>query len=212
MAEKIEQPKLNIYQKIQKSKAELQKKKMKKTGKNTYSNYDYFELEDFLPHIIEVEYENGLYSKFDFNLEQAALKIVDTDTPNDFELFTIPVQLVSMKGCNDMQNIASTQSYCERYLYQTAYGIAENDAVNGGEVDEDAELAKKKIDAVALNTIKKLILETKTNEVAFCGWAKVKKIEDITNKKLSTCMQELNKKKETMLADKNKEMPAGLNL
>lgn len=212
MPEKIEQPKLNIYQKLQKCKAELAKKKMKKTGKNIYSNYAYFELEDFLPHVIESEYENGLYSKFEFNLELATLKIIDTDNEEKMEPFTIPVQLVSMKGCNDMQNIASTQSYCERYLYQTAYGIAENDSVNGGEIDEDAELAKKKIDQAAVQTIKQLISETKTDESAFCNWAKVKKIEDITNKKLSICMQELNKKKETILAEKNNEMPAGLNL
>lgn len=212
MADNKEQPKLNIYQKLQKCKAELAKKKMKKSGKNAYAGYEYFELEDFLPHIIEAEFANGLYSKFDFNLEQAALKIVDTDNPNDFELFTIPVQLVSMKGCNEMQNIASTQSYCERYLYQTAYGIAENDTVNAGEIDEDAELGKKKIDSAAVQTIKKLISETKTKESDFCNWAKVKRIEDITNKKLPICMQELNKKKEQILAEKKNEFPKELDL
>lgn len=213
MADNKEQPKFNIYQKIQKCKVDLSKKKMKKSGKNAYAGYEYFELEDFLPHVFEAEFENGLYSKFEFNLERATLKIVDTESSEgDFELFSIPVQQVSMKGCNEMQNIASTQSYCERYLYQIAYGIAENDTVNSGEIDEEAELGRKKIDKAAVQTIKKLIAETKTKESEFCSWAKVKKIEDIINKNLPICMKKLNEKKETMLAEKNNEMPEGLNL
>lgn len=213
MANNKEQPNFNIYRKIQKCKVELSRKKMKKSGKNKYSDYEYFELEDFLPYVFEAEFEAGLYSKFEFNLERATLKIVDTESnEGEFELFSIPVQPVSMKGCNEMQNIASTQSYCERYLYQIAYGIAENDTVNGGEVDQDAELGKKKIDQTAVQTIKKLIVETNTKEAEFCSWAKVKKIEDIINKNLPICMKKLNEKKETILAEKNNEMPKELNL
>ena len=43
-----EQKQLNIYQKLQKSRVDLQNKKLKKTGINKYSNYDYFELGDLL--------------------------------------------------------------------------------------------------------------------------------------------------------------------
>jgi ERF superfamily. len=213
MADNKEKSKLNIYGKIQKCKVELSKKKMKKSGKNQYAGYEYFELEDFLPYVFQAEFEVGLYSKFEFNLERATLKIVDTESiDGEFELFSIPVQLVSMKGCNEMQNIASTQSYCERYLYQIAYGIAENDTVNGGEVDEDAELGKKKIDQAAVKTIKKLIAETNSKEAEFCSWAKVKKVEDIINKNLPICMKKLNEKKESILAEKSNEMPKELNL
>ena len=47
----VEEKKLNIFQKIQRARVELQKKDIKKTGLNKYSGYKYFDLGDFLPHI-----------------------------------------------------------------------------------------------------------------------------------------------------------------
>ena len=41
MAEEIKI--INIYQKLQKSRVELQAKNLKKSGKNSYSNYEYFD-------------------------------------------------------------------------------------------------------------------------------------------------------------------------
>ena len=74
-----EQKQLNIYQKLQKSRVELQNKKLKKTGMNKYSNYDYFELGDFLPGINEICEKNGLATIFHFTSELATLKIIDVD-------------------------------------------------------------------------------------------------------------------------------------
>ena len=39
----------SIYEKLAQMRVELQSKKLTKTGKNTYSKYDYYELSDFLP-------------------------------------------------------------------------------------------------------------------------------------------------------------------
>ena len=44
---------LNLYQKLQKVRVELQNSKLKKSGKNTFSKYEYFELGDFLPKVKE---------------------------------------------------------------------------------------------------------------------------------------------------------------
>ena len=64
MAEEIKI--INIYQKLQKSRVELQAKNLKKSGKNSYSNYEYFELGDFLPGVNEVCNNNGLATIFHF--------------------------------------------------------------------------------------------------------------------------------------------------
>ena len=53
-----EENKLNIYQKIQKARVELQNSKLKKSGKNDFSKYEYFELGDFLPNINKICDEN----------------------------------------------------------------------------------------------------------------------------------------------------------
>ncbi len=96
-----------------------------------------------------------------------------------------------------------------------AFEIAESDIVDGGEIDQNSEHGKKKIDKAAAFVINKLIDETKTEKSKFLEWIGVAKVEDITNDCLSTCMSQLNKKKEAMqkAAQKNKnEFPEELNL
>ena len=54
---------LNLYKKIQLVKEELAKRQLPKTGKNTYSNYNYYQLEDIMPSIIELCNKYNLFTK-----------------------------------------------------------------------------------------------------------------------------------------------------
>lgn len=215
MSEKIE-AKLNIYQKLQKSRVDLQKKELKKTGFNKYSNYGYFELGDFLPSINEICNNNGLATIFKFKSDEASLTIIDTDNIESTIEFSTPIEIATLKGCSNIQNIGGTQSYARRYLYIMAFEIAEADTVEG-QVDEDAEQGKQKINKAAVFTIKSLIDETGSNENKFLEWCGVAKVEDITNAALGTCLSKLNKIKENLEKSKReeakkKEMPKDLDL
>lgn len=121
---------MNIYEKLQKCRVELQKTKMKKSGKNTFSKYEYFELGDFLPRINELMLENGLTSVFAFNSEISSLTIIDTQKTEDCIEFSSPVAMAELKGCVPIQNIGATQTYMRRYLYVMAFEIVEHDVVN----------------------------------------------------------------------------------
>lgn len=218
MSEKIEQPKLNIYQKLQKSRVELQQKKLKKTGVNKYSNYTYFDLGDFLPAINEICNSNGLTPIFQFTSTLSTLTIIDADNVESKVEFSTPIEIASLKGCSNIQNIGGTQSYARRYLYMMAFEVAEADMIDGGvEIDQDAENAKKKIDKSSVFVIKKLIEETNTDQEKFLNWIGSKRVEDITNDCLGTCMRELNKKKGSIekakeAAEKKNEFPEELKL
>lgn len=201
--ETIETIKLNIFQKLQRSRVELQQKKLKKTGTNKYSNYDYFELGDFLPAINEICNNNGLATIFQFTKELATLDVIDVDNLESKLQFSTPVEIANLKGCSDIQNIGGTQSYCRRYLYIMAFEIAESDIVDGGEIDQEKEQGKQKIDKAAVFVIKKLIDETGTDLDKFLEWAGATNVESITNDLLGACMKQLNKKKEQL--DKKKE-------
>lgn len=217
MSEKIEQPKLNIYQKLQKSRVDLQNKDLKKTGFNKYSNYGYFELGDFLPYINEICNTNGLTPIFKFESELSSLTIFDNENLESKIVFTTPIEIAILKGCSNIQNIGGTQSYARRYLYVMAFELSESDTVDGAEVDEEAEQGKQKINKAAVFTIKSLIDETHTNEKKFLEWCGVSKIEDITNASMGTCLQALNKvktqiEKDKREAEKNKQIPKELEL
>ena len=191
MAEEIK--KLNLFQKIQKARVELQKREIKKTGYNKYSNYYYFELSDFLSPINEICGELGLYTEFQYSNTEAWLTIYDVDNTEEYRRWNTPVEVASLKGCSMIQNIGGTQSFARRYLYMMAFEIAESDAIDNGGVDEEAELGKQKINKASV-----LIDETKTDKKKFLEWAGVEKVEDITNNALGTCINMLNKKKKDL--------------
>ncbi|MDM0796805.1 ERF family protein [Clostridium perfringens] len=191
----IETKKLNIYQKMQKARVDLQNKDLKKTGYNKYSNYKYFELGDFLPHINDICNEIGLYTEFSYEEKLATLTIYNTENLEEKRIWTTPVEVATLKGCSTIQNIGGTQSFARRYLYMMAFEIAETDVIDGGAVDEDAELGKQKIGQAHVLTINSLIQETETDKKEFLAWAGVNRVEDITNEAVGTCLTMLNKKK-----------------
>ncbi len=195
--------KLNIFQKIQKARVELQKKDIKKTGHNKYSNYKYFELGDFLPYINEICNSVGLYTEFEYGEKEAFLYVIDTDNPDIKRRWRTPIEVAQLKGCSTIQNIGGTQSFARRYLYMMAFEIAETDTIDGGEFDEEAAFANQKISKAHIFTINKLIAETNTDINKFLAWSNVSKIEDITNEMFNECIKSLNDKKKKLEQEKS---------
>ena len=75
----MEETKNNLYAKLNVVRLELSKE-MNKSGKNTYSKYDYFQLKDFMPRAIELCNENGLFTKFWIAKEKQELPTKTTTT------------------------------------------------------------------------------------------------------------------------------------
>ena len=121
---------MNIYAKLQACRVELQQMNIKKSGKNDFAHYDYYELGDFLPKINELMLGKNLTSNISFTSELATLTIIDTDKPEDTIVFTSPMSDASLKGCHNVQNLGATQSYLRRYLYMNAFEIVEHDALD----------------------------------------------------------------------------------
>jgi hypothetical protein len=184
----------NIYKKLQKCRVELQKTTIKKSGKNDFSHYDYHELSDFLPQVNELEHQNGLTAIFNYTPELATLTIIDTDKLEDTIVFSTPIEVTQLKGCNGMQNIGGTQTFARRYLYMMDFEISENDIVNKNEVDEEKQFQQKKIDKIKVETIKEMLKKTNSDEKSFCDFFKVKSVGDITNSLFVKCMDTLEEK------------------
>ena len=195
---------LNLYQKLQKVRVELQNSKLKKSGKNTFSKYEYFELGDFLPKVNELCEKYNLSTIFQFTKEQADLIIIDVDDTEKFEVFSTPVEITSLKGGTAMQNIGATQTYARRYLYVMAFEIAESDLIDA--VDYEAEIAKAKISPVKVKIIQKAIEDTNTVLEKFLSYFGVTKINDIVEGQFQQAMSMLDKKKEEMAKEKKNDV------
>lgn len=122
----MEQNNKNVYQKLQECRVELQQMNLKKTGKNSFAGYVYFELADFLPVVNEMFLRKGLTSIFNIDTEEASLTIIDIATGQQVR-FTSPIADATIKGANPVQCLGGTHTYLKRYLYFNALEIVEND-------------------------------------------------------------------------------------
>ena len=121
---------MSVYKKLADARVKLQQSGLKKSGLNKFANYDYFELCDFLPKINEINNEVGLCTIVSFGTELATLKIIDVDKSDEVIEITSPMEKAELKGCHSIQNLGAVESYQRRYLYMTAYEIAENDVLD----------------------------------------------------------------------------------
>ena len=120
----------NVYSKLQSCRVELQKMNLSKSGKNSYSKYDYFELGDFLPKVNELFETHKLFSQFNMDKEKATLFIIDTENESNV-IFSIPFEDLELKGANKVQALGGVNTYLKRYLYMNALEIVENDMFDG---------------------------------------------------------------------------------
>lgn len=127
--------KMTLFQKINETKKRLANSQMKKSGKNTFQKYEYFELGDFLPVIIAAENELGFTNVISFSPDMATLTIFDAESGMNIA-FTSPVADASTKGASPIQAVGSMHTYMRRYLYVMAYEIAEHDAIDGLDQDD----------------------------------------------------------------------------
>lgn len=127
-----------IYDKLQKARVELQNKKLKKSGKNKYSGFSYYELADFLPQINQIFYELKLHSNFSIDDNVATLTVTDWED-NTNEVFKSPIESLELKGCTKIQALGGIHTYMKRYLYLNALEIVESDMLDAkaGNIEEE---------------------------------------------------------------------------
>ena len=128
----------NVYSKLQKCRVELQKINLRKSGRNTFSGYDYFQLSDFLHEINELFDQHQLFSQIGFTDELATLTIINTEKIDEKIIFTSPMKDVTLKGAHAIQNLGAVQTYQRRYLYLMALEIVEDDTLDATQGKEKA--------------------------------------------------------------------------
>ena len=122
--------KLNVYQKLQKARVKLQKSKIKKSGKNAYAGFTYFELKDFIPMVNDLFEQYGLSSNFSIKEGVALLYIINSEKLEEFILFESPIAETQLKGCTAIQALGAAHTYMKRYLYLNALELTEDDLLD----------------------------------------------------------------------------------
>jgi len=120
---------MGVYKKLSQARTMLRSTELKKSGRNNFAGYNYFELGDFLHPTLDIFDQLGLMSIVSFTKEEAMLSIVDMDGGGEI-VITSPFGSAALKGCHEVQNIGAVETYQRRYLYTAAMEVLEHDALD----------------------------------------------------------------------------------
>lgn len=136
---------MSVYKKLAEVRKRLAQAGIKKSGKNTYSDYEYLSLEDFLPELSVICAEVGIVAIPSFTTDVAFLRIVDVDGADGAAeiLITSPMSTATLKASHAVQNLGAVETYLRRYLYMAAFEIVENDPLDGGSDKPEAKQEAK---------------------------------------------------------------------
>lgn len=158
---------LSLNESIIKIRVDLQNLKIKKSGKNKFAGFDYYELSDFLPKLNELMLQYGVNDKFTIEEEKATLTLIkgnETQTYSmPFKIFDTPInkkynkdldEYIEVKSMQDIQYLGALNTYYKRYLYLNAFGITDGEIIDGMNNDD---LDKKTTDfrTLLMNELKK---------------------------------------------------------
>jgi len=120
---------VSVYKKLQQARLNIVNTTLKKSGKNKFAGYEYFELGDFIPSVHKVFNEVGLCGVFTLTETSAQLNVHDTDGEG---VITFSTPLVSAEGTKQqaIQLLGSTHTYMRRYLWLMALELVEHDGVD----------------------------------------------------------------------------------
>ena len=147
---------MGIFEKLNQARLEFQNMGVKKSGKNSYAGYTYYELSDIIPAINKLADKLKFCCVINFTNDLAKLDFCDLEKDERIT-FTSPMSSASLKGCHEVQNLGAVETYIKRYLYQNCFEIVEGDALDStmnpaeDKKTEDVETLIKQVNSM-MNT------------------------------------------------------------
>lgn len=147
--------KLSLLNKIEALKEEVSNADLKKSGKNTYQHYSYFELKDFMPLVRKLTRKYKIATQFNVIQGKAYLSVFDLETgcirrwshqlP---EVDTISVDKngreTIVKSTEQEKVKGALETYGRRYLYLAFLELTDGDPIDAGDVNPPAKKDKQK--------------------------------------------------------------------
>lgn len=144
---KNEEVKRNLNKSIIKIRVDLQNSKLKKSGKNKFAGFDYFELADFLPRLNELMLQEGINDRFYIKDDYATLELQKGEEINiytmPFVMFEVPMNKGGIPSMQKIQYLGALNTYYKRYLYLNAFGITDGEIIDSM---DNSNLEKSPID------------------------------------------------------------------
>ncbi len=208
---------MSLNESIANIRVELQKANLKKSGKNKFAGFDYFELADFLPKLNELMQKEKVNDLFTIDDGKATLTLIQSD---EKQVYTIPFILfetpktykksksgeyvknkdgeyVLIPSMQDIQYLGALNTYYKRYLYLNAFGITDGDVIdamdNSEETKSNPDVKKDEPIKATPKQIAK-VKELVTDIEGMLKYYKIDKIDDLTIEQASKIIAKKGKK------------------
>ena len=183
----------NLNESIIEIRVELQNSKIKKSGKNKFAGFDYFELADFLPKLNELMLKEGINDNFKITNDTASLTLIKGEEKQEytmpFVMFATPLNKSGQPSMQDIQYLGALNTYYKRYLYLNAFGITDGEVIDSMDNNQLGKVEMITKDQIA--KLKELVEEKNIPNMLY--YYKVSKIEDMTYKQAEDVIKRKNK-------------------
>jgi len=187
----------------------LQNAKLKKSGKNKFAGFDYFELSDFLPKLNELMLEEDVNDRYYIKDGEAVLELIKGEEVNTytmpFVLFETPANIKvdkdtgearEIKTMQDIQYLGALNTYYKRYLYLNAFGITDGEVIDSMD-NSGLDAGKKAEPKATAKQIEMLNNLYKAEEMqTIYDWAKISNLNDLTVSQASKLIAKRKDKKQ----------------
>lgn len=166
----MENKELNLNESIIKIRVKLQNSKIKKSGKNKFAGFEYYELGDFLPKLNELMLEENINDLFTIENDEVKLVLMKGEEKQEykmpFRIFETPLVLKKDKNGNflknsnneyieipsmqDIQYLGALNTYYKRYLYLNAFGITDGEVIDSMNSEEIKKPIKQETKEIAI--------------------------------------------------------------
>ena len=150
----MENKELNLNESIIKIRVKLQNSKIKKTGKNKFAGFEYYELGDFLPKLNELMLEENINDLFTIENDEAKLILIKGEEKQEykipFRIFETPLTKDGKQSMQDIQYLGALNTYYKRYLYLNAFGITDGEVINLMNLEEIKEPIKQETKEISI--------------------------------------------------------------
>ena len=195
-----------LLNKLAAAKAEIKATKLKKEGKNTYSNYEYFTPSQIEFLVAAACHNNKLLTSFDLIRNELGvygrLTVYDLESGEKLTA-EMASAIPEIKATNIAQQLGGCVTYTERYLKMSLFGITDNqldfDTTENAKKQAGTKTAPKAPEQPTVIDIKKVIFDYLANNAEALSYYKKKylfvTIDELTDGQIKEIYQHLEKYK-----------------
>ena len=193
-----------LLNKLASAKAEIKANKLKKEGKNTYSNYEYFTPSQIEFLVATACHNNKLLTSFDLIRNELGVygRLTVYDLESGEKLTTeMATAIPEIKATNIAQQLGGCVTYTERYLKMSLFGITDNqldfDTTENTKKQAEPKPTKKAPEQPKIMDTKKVIFDYLANNAEALSYYKKKylfvTIDELTDGQIKEIYQHLKK-------------------